>query len=273
MEAYIESLYSDDLNFEIYFREDALERHKIEHSILSDVDMYLETGTTDNEKNGILSSIAEKIQNLIRRIINKANQFFQAIRNSFGSSGSLTLDMYVKSGVGQLRLNGDINKITKEIEDEILQERKGVQMLSNAVKKLSSATNIPLDQIIDDRKIGSIVDKVNKFVVEDGGTVVKAGIAVVAGNALAKAIKNGTGITEDLNKLTSEMETRRKQTHEIKMKNYADNNMRIMRLIENVTYATDTTINRAMKYYNAIVNPLHKFNAEFDKLSAKKKKK
>lgn len=273
MEAYIEPLYSDDLGFEIYFREAALERHKIEHSIMCDVDMYLEADENGEEKMGIIASIADKIKKFIQNIAHRVGQFFQAVKNSFGGSdGKLTIDMYLDSGVGQMQLNGDINKITKEIEDEILQERKGVQMLAGAVRKISSATNLPFDQILDDRKIGQIVDKVNKFVVEDGATVVKAGIAVVAGNALSKAIKDATGITEELNELTDKMEKDRKDIHNIKMQQYKDNKMYCMKWIERLTYATDTTINRAMKYYNAVTRPLNKFNNEFNKFSAKKKK-
>lgn len=264
MEAYIESLYSEDNDFEIYFRESSLTSKKCINEILNAESMFYEDGDEEG-KPGIIKTIINKIGEFIKNIQKRISGFISVIRNSFGSK--LTTGAYMQSDAANVRVSADIEKITKQIEDEILSERKGVQLISKAISKLSSKTELPIDLIIDKKMIGKVLDDASAFVAKNGEKVIAAGAATIIGNKLQKCLEDSKGITEELDDLTKQYEDARRNVHREKVKHYDQTGHHILKYMEKLTYTVDVTTRRAEKYYIAITKPIAKFKNKFNSIS------
>ena len=268
MKAYIEPLYSEDTDFEVYFRESAINSKKCINNIIDIECMFYEDGDENRENSGILSNVINAIKKFISNIKKRISNFLTVIKNSFG--GKLTAEVYMSSNAANVRISEDVEKITKDIEDKILSERKGVQMISKAIKKLGSATNLPIDSIIDQRMIGKVIDDTNSFIAHNGGKVIAAAAAAAIGNRLEKSMADSKGLTEELENLTKEYENNRYRIHRDKLKSYDENGHKVLKLMEKLTYSVDTVSRRAEKYYIAIAKPLSKFKYNFNNIRTDK---
>lgn len=268
MNAYIESVYSDDLEFEIYFRESALEAKKMQFDYMQ-LEMMYETGN-EEAKSGIFAKMLESIREFFARLKQTISNFMTAISQSFGRE--VTVQDYIDSDAADVRIKGDVEKITKEIQDEILSERKGVQAISKAVKSISEKANLPLDKFFDDRAIANTIDKVNGFVIDNGEAAVSAAVATAIANKLSKSIKDTSGITEDLEKCRKELNAKRKGIHDAKMEMYNVRGKKLAGVIENLGYAVGKTSSRAMRYYAAVTKPINKFKMQYRKNVVQKNK-
>lgn len=273
MGLFVESLYSDDNALEIYFRESELMLKEFLHRNIMDDNIFFEAEEEGNDikKQGVLGSLFRRIKEFIIKLKERISGFIHAIENSVGEK--ITPEMYIQSGTGQLRIEEDIENATKQIEEEILSERKGVQAISKMVKKISGKTNLPIDSIVDDKVIGSMIDKVNAFAVKDGGKVLTAAAATAISSRLSKSIKASKGITDDIDKLTKDVENIYRDIHRQKAKDYEESGHKFLKLLENVAYATGKTVGRAQKYYSIITKPLKKFNKSYSDAKRKEIKK
>lgn len=262
MEAYIPSLYSDDRDIEIFFREAALSVHKAENAILMVESVYLEADE-DAEKKGFFGKVVQSIKNFIAKVMSVIRDFIGAIQTTFGSK--LSVDVYMNSNTVEVKLNEDIEKATRQIEDQILSERKGVQAISAMVKKISSVTGKPIDMFIDDRAIGAAIDKVNNFAVTKGGTILKAGVATVIANRLHKSISESLNLSKQLDDLTNEVEKRKDAVHDKMIAQYEKNGNTILKYIEQATHCVEKTSAKAMKYYTELTKPINDFKRNLRK--------
>lgn len=262
MELSIEHLYSEDVDSEIAYRRSNLEAHKLE-SMLND-DYFMLEDAEDGEEQGIFASIIQKIKNFIMGMATRLGQFGRFIKNN-GSNGKLTPEMYLQSGVGQVRLNGDVERITREVEAEIIAERKGVQLVFSAIQKIG--THVGAANLIDEKMIANISDKAINFSYEKGATVIKSAAAVALGNTLAKAIEDGTGLTQKLNSATDKVNEGMKRYHERNMKELKAQNKKVLLCIEKLSYAANSTTNKAMNMYKALTKPLKNFYSNYNRYS------
>lgn len=273
MNAFIDSLFFDDNETKKYFMEFEIMQKRFEHEMLSDEAMYFEAEEEENtaKKEGVLSAIVRKIKEFIASLKQKISGFFTALGNSVGTH--VTAEMYIQSGAAEVRMQNDIAEISKQIDEEILAERKGVQAIAGAIKKFSSKTGIPADQIIDAKAIAGVVDKVNNFVEKDGGKMLSAAAATGIAMALSANMKKGKELTNEIDKLTNDMENRRKAVHAAKIKDYDAKGQKIWKAIEQLTYACSKTIGRTEKYYYAITKPINEYKANYEKAKRREARK
>lgn len=271
MEAYIPSLYSEDVDFEIYFRENALEYKKAEAACL-DVLMVYEDVDSESEKPGMFEKLNEKVKALLNRIREIISNFIGAVKSAF-SGGTLTVQDYMQSNTVKVKLSADAKKIADQVEQDILSERKGVQMISKAVKSISSKTGMPLDSFFDEKTIGGIIDKTNAFMVNSGGTVVSAAAATVIGNALYSNLDIGQKLTKELEESRATLEVQRKNKQLTKTKYYEENNKKLMLFITKLSGKIMNTVTTAEKTYADVTKPIKTFKKTATKFEKKKKKK
>lgn len=264
LEAYVPFLYSEDKEVEIFFRESALAMLESEDEWYKTEALYIEADEEEtSNKPGLFSKLASVVKGIINTIIQTIKDFIQSIKNAFGPK--LTVDAYMDSKTAQLRLSEDIEKITEQIEAEILSERKGVQMISKFVQKISSVTKFPLDAFISDKTIGAAIDKANAFAVEQGGTIIKAAAATMLANKLHQLTAESLHLTEKLQQTEAELEAKRNAIDASKLADYDKNGHTIMNTIRKMSLAIDTTSRRAMKYYAQLTKPVKEFKANLNK--------
>lgn len=262
LEMCVPSLYSDDLDVEIFIRESTLEYNQARYEIFRDESYYIESDE-NADKPGLFSKLVSGVRNLINKIIYSVKSFIQAIQSAFGSK--ITPDDYENSDAIQERLNVDVAKITKQIENEILSERKGVQAISKAVNKISDVTKLPLNEIVDERAIGHAVDKVQSFVVNDAGTVLKAAAMTTIANTLHKCLSDSLGLTDKLNSINNEIEERQKRLTSERAAIYEENGRHVLSQITKLTGAINTTVGRCETYYAKVVSATGKFKVQYNK--------
>lgn len=261
MEMCVPSRYSDDLDVELFIRESVLEFNQARYEIFRDESYYVESDE-NADKPGLFSRLAAGVRNLISKIIYSVKSFVRAIQAAFGSK--LTPEAYANSETIEERLNEDVEKITKQIEDEILSERKGVQVISKAVNKISDVTKLPLNEIMDERAIGNAIDKVQSFVVSDGGTVLKAAAMTVIANRIHKCLNASLGLTEKLDKVNDQIEERQKRLTSDRAAIYEENGRPVLAQITKLSGAINTTVRRCETYYAKLVSATGKFRVNYN---------
>lgn len=268
MEMCVPSLYSDDLTVELFIRESTLEYNRARYNILRDT-CYYEDADENADKPGLFQRLIDGVRALIAKITYSVKSFIRAIQAAFGSK--LTPEEYENSGAIQDRLNEDVEKITKQIEDEILSERKGVQAISKAVGKISEFTKLPINEIVDERAIGAAIDKVQSFVVSDGGTVLKAAAMTVIANRIHKCLNDSLGLTEKLDSVNSQIEDKKKRLNSQKAAIYEANGRPVLAQITKLSGAIQTTTRRAETYYAKLTKSIGKFSQNLAKERANTK--
>lgn len=261
MEMCIPSRYSDDLDVEIFIRESTLGFNQAQYEIFRDESYYIESDE-NADKPGLFSKLAAGVRNLISKIIYSIKSFVRAIQAAFGSR--VTPEDYANSETIEQRLNEDVKKITRQIEDEILSERKGVQVISKAVNKISDVTKMPINEIMDERAIAHAVDKVQSFVVNDAGTVLKVAAITAIANQLHKCLSDSLGLTEKLDKLNNEIEERQKRLTSDRAAIYEENGRHVLAQITKLSGAINTTVTRCETYYAKLVSGTGKFKARYN---------
>nr|DAR14091.1 MAG TPA: hypothetical protein [Caudoviricetes sp.] len=261
LEMCVPSRYSDDLDVELFIRESVLEFNQARYEIFRDESYYVESDE-NADKPGLFSRLAAGVRNLISKIIYSVKSFVRAIQAAFGSK--LTPEAYANSETIEERLNEDVEKITKQIEDEILSERKGVQVISKAVNKISDVTKLPLNEIMDERAIGNVIDKVQSFVVSDGGTVLKAAAMTVIANRIHKCLNDSLGLTEKLDKVNDQIEERQKRLTSDRAAIYEENGRPVLAQITKLSGAINTTVRRCETYYAKLVSATGKFRVNYN---------
>lgn len=258
MGIFIDTLYSEDTNLEIYFRESELMLKQFMHQNMKDDEIFYEAEEEENtaKKQGVLTSLIQRIKKFIQTMKEKIANFFNAVRNSTGGE-NLTPDAYLQSDTGVLHYSKDLEDIAEQIEEEILAEKKGVQALSKLVKKFSSKSGLPVDAFVNAKSISAMVDKVNAFVVKDGGKVLTAAAATAISSRLSKCIRETSGIAEETEKLTNEFEKINEDVHKQKIKDYEKGGHKLLKFMEDVTWSTSKTLTRAQKYYSMITGPIN----------------
>lgn len=265
MEAYVPFLYSEDKEVEIFFRESALAMLESEDEWYKTEALYIEADEENTDKPGLFSKLASVVKGIIDKIIQTIKDFIESIRNAFGQK--LTPDAYMKSDTAEVKLSEDIEKITEQIEAEIISERKGVQMISKFVKKISSVTNFPLDAFVSDKSIASAIDKVNAFGVEQGGTIIKAAAATIIANRLHRVTSETLHLSEKLRATEIELEEKRKAVSEAKLAEYDKNGHVIIGTIRKMALAVENTSRRAMRYYTQLTKPIKEFKVNYNRYS------
>lgn len=271
MEAYVRPIYSNEKEFEIFFRESAINYRRAESELYDNLSVFIEADEDDGEtkKNGIFLMIINGVKKALDTIITTIKSFIEAITKSFGKQ--LTVDEYMNSDHAQKQFNQDIVDIGKQIDDEILAERKGVQAISKAVSKLSKSTNIPLDMILDDKAIANAIDKANAFAVKDGGTILKATAITVLTNTMHKYISDGLHLSETLKKSTEELERKRDSIDKSRIQYYEDHGNKIMASASKLTSSINKTTSRAMNYYTRLAGNIGNFKTNIANIKKNKK--
>lgn len=254
--AYLNMIYSEDMDFELYFRENALTAKRIDNDFLQLSILY--ESADESKKPSLFSRMATKVKELLANLKANIQKFIRAISQTFGGK-SLTPEDYMNSGAAEVRINGDIQKITEQIQDELLKERKGVQAIAKAVSKMGQKVGAPIDMIVNDKMIADIVDKANAFVVNDGPQMASAAITAVASEKLTKAIRESAGLTDALEESRRNLEKKREKMHDYKQEIYEKQGNILMKYIEQVSYSVQKTSNRAAQYYTAVTRLYTKF--------------
>lgn len=260
MDAIIQHLYSDDMDDEVYFRESSLEFDKMHLSYLEDSILFTEDGD-DSGNDTVLNKIATTIQNMIDKILAMISGFFKSI--SSGGKEKLDEDMYLNSDTAEIRFAEDIQDITKQIENQILQERKCVQMLAKAVAKFDKTGTV--SSFLDDRMIASLTDTVKGFTIRNGGDVLKATAIVAIGKSLARNIDETKGFTKQIE------ENKRKIDACMRFKGAMKNQIRktegrkILGAMETVLRQVSITSGKAMATYKKINRTKNQYTRQYAK--------
>lgn len=133
--------YEDSLerDFDIMFREHAIEFDRLNYEYayecaMVDSDLSLmeesEEGTESNKPSGFANFI-DKVVKSIGKLI---TDFCDMIKNIFNTNEHLTTSDYLSSDTGKIQLEMDMEKIQKNIDRELLEGRKIIQLISKGTK-------------------------------------------------------------------------------------------------------------------------------------------
>lgn len=246
---YMENLYSDDMDFEILARENALEIDIIQHAIMEDFNIYTETcmfesAESEDKSDGILTKIVDNMKKAIKKIIEFVQGIFTSMKMGVGDQ--LSVSDYMKSDTAKIRLTNYALAIQKELEDEILEGRK-------LVKAISSKAGF------DPHIVASFVDKAQNFVMDQGTTILSTGAAVVLANKISNSILNGNKLLKKNQELAEQIEAEKKKQSDIKtdkLKNDGHSKLAALNSLNNVI---SSTMRKATGVWSSLNRELDKY--------------
>ena len=147
-----------------------------EVSLLQLDNIYFIESSLDNDNNGnIFSKYVTKIFTIIKDAINR---FIKIIIDFFKDDNHITPDDYLNSKVGQIRLSKDIEKVNKQIDDEIIKGSNLIQTISNKTK-------------VDDHIVAEFLNRVSSILRTGKNTIIKNTVArTVLKSSIKKCEKN-----------------------------------------------------------------------------------
>lgn len=147
-----------------------------EVSLLQLDNIYFIESSLDNDNNGnIFSKYVSKIFTIIKDAINR---FIKIIIDFFKDDNHITPDDYLNSKVGQIRLSKDIEKVNKQIDDEIIKGSNLIQTISNKTK-------------VDDHIVAEFLNRVSSILRTGKNTIIKNTVArAVLKSSIKKCEKN-----------------------------------------------------------------------------------
>lgn len=125
-----------------------------------DNDYFIESSLNGN-KESVFKKYISKIFEIIRNAFDK---FIKLVNSFFNSDDHMTVSDYLNSKTGQIRLSKDIEKVNKQIDDEII---KG----SNIIQLISSKTKI------DDHIVADFLNRVASILSVSKNTIIKNTVA------------------------------------------------------------------------------------------------
>ena len=260
MSMYMNNIYSDDMEFEIYARENALEISILNHSISEDLNIYSEMtffeSGDDSETDGVLAKIGANIRKIIDNILNFITGFFKSIGMNVGEK--LTVSDYMNANSTKIHLNQDIQAIQKEIDEELMEGHKITKLLS---KKTG----------FDPKMVQSFVDRVTNFTIDNGGTIISTALTVTFANALSNNILGGQKLAKELNEVERRTEEEAVRSGKISEDKLRKQGHEKLAAITKVANSVSIIMRRASSAYGSVERQLKKHKNVYKKKQSKKK--
>lgn len=130
--------------YEIAFREDALEFDILNHKALNilgiyEQEMFTEDGEeSDAKSDGVFQKLKSAILAMLDKIGNVINGFLDSMKSL--SKDRMTYDDYINSSTGQVRLSGDLFTIQKKLDNEYARMRP-------IVSKIAKMTDSDIEEV------------------------------------------------------------------------------------------------------------------------------
>lgn len=196
-----EKLMIEELSFfesvddAIRYKQDCIEVELLHHRNLCNIDTvsqlcYLEDADTKTESDGLLAKIRSGVEALMDKLLSIVKAIINGIKS--GSNNHLVFDEWIESDDAQYQLQGDIQKMMSELDEQYLQMRTVVQ-------KISAATGMDPKKVAEiSDKAGATAEKVANF------SHTKLAKKMVRGAAIKKMSKHLANQLYDVDNLTEE---------------------------------------------------------------------
>lgn len=259
----IPNIYSDDIEVEIFARENAIECDELHSVILRDLEylsesVFNESGDSENQKEcGIIGTICDKIGKMIKSIINFIKGIFSSIGMVFGKR--LRPEDYVNAESTKIQLQTNAEELQKELETELVKSNKIVEAIS---KKTG----------IDPRVVDEKYQDAKKVAIASGGAIITAALACVIGNKINKSVFKGQKQLEKIDQLKDDIEQEARKSDNLKTEKYQKQNKEKLAALSKVTASLGKAVRPAVSAYHDIVNGLGRVSNRSAKITKKNKK-
>lgn len=146
-----------------------------------DNDYFIESSLNGNDK----SIFKKYISKIIEIIKNTFDKFIDLVNSFFNNDDHITPSDYLHSKIGQIRLSKDIEKVNKQIDEEII---KG----SNIIQLISSKTKV------DDHVVADFLNRVASILSVSTNTIIKNTVATAV---LKSSIKKCNSNKDKINNI------------------------------------------------------------------------
>ena len=146
-----------------------------------DNDYFIESSLNGNDK----SIFKKYISKIIEIIKNTFDKFIDLVNSFFNNDDHMTPGDYLNSKIGQIRLSKDIEKVNKQIDEEII---KG----SNIIQLISSKTKV------DDHVVADFLNRVASILSVSKNTIIKNTVATAV---LKSSIKKCNSNKDKINNI------------------------------------------------------------------------
>lgn len=181
-----------------YQNDIALDRLKAGYSTEAVIDNYFsniifeKSEDTDPEKEEKPKAGENILQKILKKIKDVIDRFIDAIGNFFSGKENLNADEYFQSSTAEIRIEKDIDKINKIVDDEI---RKGSKLL----QKISSATGV------SDEEIDKYIQKGASTLKIVGPAVISSAVGWGFRTIFRKTFKQRRGVIDQCLDFTSDV--------------------------------------------------------------------
>lgn len=183
-----------------FYKETVIDIKECNISFLQLDNIYFIESQLNNEKKDsifkrYISRLIEIIRSTIERFINKVKDFFKIQEH-------MTTDDYLNSNSGQIQLSKDIEKINKQIDEEIIKGSKLIQSISTHTH-------------IDDTVVADFLNRTASLLKVGKHTIIKNTVAKVVLNSSIKKCKNNMDkineIEDSVNKSSNDLDDESKE--------------------------------------------------------------
>lgn len=172
---YNDPFYKETLNF---IKECDIACINAEYDYLYENTFYQES-MTDNIFTRFIGRICESIIKLF-------NNFITSVKNLFKRQNHITIDDFINSDVGKIKISKDVEKINAEIDDEIIKGSKLVQSISRGTR-------------VDDHTVNKFLDKVSLLLRSNKDVIITNTVANAVVKSSEKKAEKNKKIISDLN--------------------------------------------------------------------------
>ena len=184
---FVENVCTPSSEAEIAYCETAIQLGVLNHQALLAIDtyeqcLYLEDGNSEAVE-GVFQKMKKAVLDILDKIDSIIRGFLDGIKG--GSDNRLTADKYFTSETGKINLNKDILEMQKTVDEEFLEMRKVVKMISNTTG-------------FDPEKVGKACDKINEKLHENRHKLKAGATAAVESAIVYKKVKSNTSKIKEL---------------------------------------------------------------------------
>lgn len=244
---YLENLYSDDLDTELFIRECFIDIEESSMKSNQYLDYYNESvmfESEDDAQDGVLRKICNKIREIIEKIGLAISSFFKSIHMNIGEQ--LSVSDYMTSDDAKIKLSADYEKIVDEIDKEILSRHK-------IVSKLAKMTGV------SPRAVKNITDHAQQVVIDNAPTVMTVTSGVLLANKISKTFLKGDQVRKDINDLNKKVNKELKRKRNLRTQILRDQGHEFMALLNEQGASLGNLMNKLMRGSKEVTKELNKF--------------
>ena len=244
---YLENLYSDDLDTELFIREcfiDIEESSMKSNQYLDYYNEYVMFESEDDAGDSVLRKICNKIQEIIEKIGLAISSFFKSIHMNIGEQ--LSVNDYMTSDDAKIKLSADYKKMVDEIDKEILSTHKIVSKLSKMIG-------------VSPRAVKNITDHAQQFVINTAPTVMTVASGVLLANKLSKTFLKGDQVRKDINNLNRKVDKELKRKKNLRAQILRDQGHEFMAKLSEQSGRLGLLLRHLMKGSKEVTKELNKF--------------